>query len=289
MHRSLCRSALAAFALGLLACGDLPPTAGPSPRVQTPSLDLSAAAVPAPPGNLVAVSPRPGIVVLTWTDLSNNETRFEILQFGVVVRSIGRNLKTAVIHSLDPGTSYHWDVRACNADGCSAGHGVVGKTPDGSDARAIDFAALACATPEYHPPLASPFATDGYTFTNLSGTNFGSWCSSATHYAGSAALYNGGGNTTARLSRSDGKSFFVSSIDLAQLYYGQTGPVSIVFTGMREDGTTISQTVTFNGNGGTPAFQRATFGPLFDTRIASLSWSQGGNDLHQFDNVRIWQ
>jgi hypothetical protein len=86
---------------------------------------------PPAPANLVATSPQPGQVLLTWDD-SPYESRYEISQFGTVVASPGQNVTNRLFSGLNAGTSYHWDVRACNAVGCGPWHGVVGKTPDGT-------------------------------------------------------------------------------------------------------------------------------------------------------------
>jgi hypothetical protein len=93
----------------------------------------STGAPPQTPTDLTAVSRRPGSVSLTWIDNSSTETRFEIRRSGEVVRTSAANEIATDFDSLDAGTSYHWDVRACNASGCSPWHGVEGKTPDGSD------------------------------------------------------------------------------------------------------------------------------------------------------------
>ncbi len=87
---------------------------------------------PQSPVTLVASSPRPGTVVLEWSDNSPDESRFEARRFDAVVGSFSANVTRAAFNGLDAGTNYHWDVRACNASGCSAWHGVVGRTPDGA-------------------------------------------------------------------------------------------------------------------------------------------------------------
>jgi hypothetical protein len=96
---------------------------------------ISTSGVPAQPSNLVALSPQVGTVVLNWTDNSSSELTFELAQDDslAVVDSVGTDITTATFTGLAPGNSYHWYVRACNAQGCSAWLGPVGKTPDGSD------------------------------------------------------------------------------------------------------------------------------------------------------------
>ncbi len=117
-----------------------------SPRTGLHQLDINAiqylygpppppTQVPATPGNLAALSPVRGTVVLKWTDNSSNETHFEVTRFdGNVLTTmppIAANATTVTYSGLAPGVSYHWDLRACNGAMCSPFHGVVGKTPDG--------------------------------------------------------------------------------------------------------------------------------------------------------------
>ena len=163
--------------------------------------------------------------------------------------------------------------------------GLVGVPSTSGAQQYIDFTSIGCATPEY-VAFASPFTIDGYTFTNASNASYGSWCSSAAHYAGSAALFIGGGNTTSTLTRADGGYFSLLSISLGQLYGGQSNFVSIAFTGVRPDLTTVSQTFSFTGNGAMPALQGFVFDSDFSI-VRSVSWNQGGDDLHQFDNPRV--
>src|SRR5205807_1114938 len=103
--------------------------------------------VPATPSNLVALSKVPGSVDLSWTDNSSNETRFEVTRDGALVASVGANVTSVSFSNLSPGVSYHWDLRACNASGCSPYQGVVGKTPDGSDGVPIAPSHLAVVSP----------------------------------------------------------------------------------------------------------------------------------------------
>lgn len=89
---------------------------------------------PRAPTNLVVLSGFPGTVSLSWTDASSTESRFEIRRSTEVVRTTAANVVAADFTGLDAGTSFHWDVRACNAWGCSPWHGEMGKTPNGEDA-----------------------------------------------------------------------------------------------------------------------------------------------------------
>jgi Tol biopolymer transport system component len=90
--------------------------------------------VPETPTHLAVQSPEPGTVILLWSAASMTVDRFEIGRFGTIFGTVGRGFTSAEFKGLDAGTSYHWDVRACNANGCSPWHGIVGRTPDGADA-----------------------------------------------------------------------------------------------------------------------------------------------------------
>jgi TolB protein len=89
---------------------------------------------PETPGYLRVESPLPGKVVLRWRDPSMSERRFEVAVSGKIVATAPEDATSVELTRLDAGTSYHWDVRACNRGGCSPWHGIIGKTPDGSDA-----------------------------------------------------------------------------------------------------------------------------------------------------------
>ena len=149
----------------------------------------------------------------------------------------------------------------------------------------IDFGAIGCVQPQVRS-FPSPFTIDGFTFTNGSGRDFASWCSSAIHYTGSAGLFNSGGNTTATLTKVGGGVFGLQSIDLAPLYAGQIFFASIDFTGTLQNQSTVTQTFFVPTNSGRPALTTYVFGANF-SNVISVSWNQGGNDLHQFDNVTV--
>ena len=105
--------------------------AGPSAWVGPIGKNCDGSDPPPAPVNLVASSPQPGQVRLTWQD-SSYETSYELRKFGEVVQTVGQNVTTWLFTNLNSGTSYHWDVRACSSVGCGPWHGVVGKTPDGT-------------------------------------------------------------------------------------------------------------------------------------------------------------
>jgi hypothetical protein len=81
---------------------------------------------PEAPSGLGAVASGATTVDLSWTDESNNETRFELERKEGAGGSWGQigtpdaNATTYGDTGLDPSTTYFYRVRACNAAGCSA-------------------------------------------------------------------------------------------------------------------------------------------------------------------------
>jgi hypothetical protein len=76
--------------------------------------------IPQPPSNLSAKMSGTK-VILKWVDNANNETYFELRRlpaFGAAV-TVGANVTTYTDSGLIRKTSYTYDVRACNVDGCS--------------------------------------------------------------------------------------------------------------------------------------------------------------------------
>ena len=90
------------------------------------------AAPPPVPANFNAASPLVGTVEVTWNDVAN-ETEY-VLRYGP--SSITTDiplLANTTSHTINLACciSWHFVIRACNADGC-VDSGVVGQTPDGS-------------------------------------------------------------------------------------------------------------------------------------------------------------
>ena len=85
------------------------------------------------------------------------------------------------------------------------------------------------------------------------------------------------------LSRVDGGTFTLNSIDLSVLINGGTSP-AVVFTGFLSGGGTVTQSFTPTTFG----FQTFTFNSSF-TNLTSVRWFQGTEEsrAHQFDNIVI--
>ena len=171
-----------------------------------------------------------------------------------------------------------------------------------SAAQTLDFAEFWCLSgPGGAITHASPLRAQGYTLeshaflsVHFSRSTFATWClNSAGHFSGSAAMFAGPGGAFVVVKREGGGPFAIKSVDLGPLYSHQIGPVSIVFTALRQDGTTTSQVFSFRARsaGETDpnthlALERFHFNSSFQN-VIEVVWRQGANDLHQFDNIAL--
>lgn len=117
-------------------------------------------------------------------------------------------------------------------------------------------------------PLPPSFATAG---TGLEGI-----------YTGSTALINDNWEGTTVLTRMDGGLFRMNSIDLAELF-AMDEPFEVTFAGLLDNGDTVFQSFTLDGLFGAETF---TFDAAF-TDLVAVSWQQGGDFFHQFDNIDV--
>lgn len=158
----------------------------------------------------------------------------------------------------------------------------VGSVPEVSGSVVLDFEELATGVgPGVRVP--APYLVQGYVLHTSAPTRFFSPASTFRWYGGSAALFvDDIRGVEAILTREDGSSFSVSSIDLARLF--GTATAEVTFIGTTRGGGTVQQTVPVTGL----AFE--TF-PLsgFDDLI-ELRWSQATGfspKLHQFDDIAL--
>src|SRR5262249_18643849 len=80
-----------------------------------------------------------------------------------VVRTVAADVTTAAFSGLDAAVTYHWYVRAVNANGASAWFGPVDKAPDGSDGVLPTITVISPTEPIYQRGSA---LTAQYTCTN---------------------------------------------------------------------------------------------------------------------------
>lgn len=151
----------------------------------------------------------------------------------------------------------------------------------------IDFEALASSGTGV--TFVASYSEDGFTLVDpdYAGNDaFGAPQSGTTlFYVGpSTALVNNmapGSNGITTLTKDDGGTFEVLSIDLGELDPVSPAPVEVPFTGTRADGSTVTTTFTTDGAAG---FETFTFEGFTD--LVSLSWAQQA-PFHQFDNITL--
>ena len=147
----------------------------------------------------------------------------------------------------------------------------------------------AYAFPDGYHYSSAPYSEAGFTITPSTGTGF---CIIATDNPylsmGSMGLSECNDNGVNTLTKNDGGTFTISSIDLAP--FGRlVDPISpygggalVPFTGTKADGSTVSVTftapLTYN-------FQTYRFPPTF-TGLVALSWRHL-SPYHQYDNITL--
>ncbi len=116
------------------------PTTQQTANVKNPNLvavDFSGTLVPYPPEaptGLSALETGSSTIGLTWTDASDNETRFEVERAEGSENSWSQvgtpapNITTFEDTGLTPNTTYRYRVRACNETGCSNASGEASAT-----------------------------------------------------------------------------------------------------------------------------------------------------------------
>jgi len=88
-------------------------------------------AAPPVPTNFSASAPSTMSVLISWDD-TPSETYYELgwgPSFIATTFIVPGDTTSYLFTGLSSGISYHFDIRACNAIGCSAWHGVIGCTP----------------------------------------------------------------------------------------------------------------------------------------------------------------
>ncbi len=120
-------------------CGDGRVTMDDERRCTATFDSAQVSSPPATPARLAARSPVPRQVDLSWNDVADEtECRLRWGPSGPTNTIVlPADTTSHQLTGLSPGVSHHFDIEACNAAGCSPLHGVVGKTPDGSDGSVV--------------------------------------------------------------------------------------------------------------------------------------------------------
>jgi len=155
----------------------------------------------------------------------------------------------------------------------------------------IDFEEIAQAG-DGSAYIGNGYAADGYVISSnadpiFADQAFGIWQTANIAYNGSTALFNtfvyglaDGATTT--LSREDGATFALESIDLGQLFPDSGSDTPVIFTGTRSDGGSVTTSFTLPA---TLAPTTYSFQGAF-VDLVSVRWEQLPQ-FHQFDNLVV--
>lgn len=145
----------------------------------------------------------------------------------------------------------------------------------------IDFEGIPLAGDDPTLGGVQQHSEDGFTLVDPNNTDpraFIFWRPAADPFLNTVALFNGTNGVT-RLTQDNGLPFGFNSIALSEDQRRMEAPEWIVtFTGVRADGSSVSETFVLDG-----VFGFQTFLPVGFTEILSLDWS--GSLPVQFDNL----
>lgn len=142
---------------------------------------------PAAPSNLQATATSPTTIALTWTDNATTETGFVVERATsgsgpwTVIANPSADATSAISHSLTPGTTHHFRVKAVNAGGDSAYTATVSATT-----------------------TTGPLASDGFSDTDYPAANVNLAGLNPTRPGFSGAWFSSSGNF---LTRSGGLTY----------------------------------------------------------------------------------
>jgi hypothetical protein len=163
---------------------------------------------------------------------------------------------------------------------------IAGAEPARAQSVVIDFEDLACAGAG-GGAFGGPYLSSGFSFATTTSNVFGRWCTGSPHLAGSTSLFNNNasGTSTTLLAKVGGGAFSLFSIRLAHIFSGAYGPLTVTFSGIRPNSSTVFQSFVIPSNSGTPILTQFQFSSAFQN-VTSVSWNQGTLTTgHQFDDV----
>jgi hypothetical protein len=153
----------------------------------------------------------------------------------------------------------------------------------------IDFNSLA-GTNEVN--RGCTFTEDGFTLDFASpclpSGEFRSIHPPSFRFSDSVSFFNNSQLGITRLTKTDGGTFDLDSIDLDGLNFPV--PTTVTFTGTHSDATTVTQSFTTDAT--FPGRQTFTFSTAFDT-VTQVTWVQSGGGpgpqlpFHQFDTIVV--
>ena len=123
-----------------------------------------------------------------------------------------------------------------------------------------------------------------FTVTDNAGGLFSVSPDSGLNYTGSVALFSDTNGAVATLTQNNGNIFGLNSIDIANLQRQANAPggVTVVFTGVLQNGGTVMQTFTHGPNDN---LETVVFGSDFSS-VTSVSFTQN-TPFNEFDNISV--
>jgi hypothetical protein len=162
-----------------------------------------------------------------------------------------------------------------------------------ASAAVIDFEALGPLTVSILVP--SPYVEDGFKVETTIGVPaldvflaYGPLDPVlGNRYTGDVALINGICCSNTRLTAQDGGPFSLLSIDLAENAPGVDTPNAVLFTGHKQGGGTVTQTINIDVTPFFPTMQTYALNSDF-TNLVAVTWDMGADSLFmQFDNIVV--
>ncbi|MBS1721984.1 MAG: PEP-CTERM sorting domain-containing protein [Armatimonadetes bacterium] len=125
----------------------------------------------------------------------------------------------------------------------------------------------------------------GYQFnstTHVGGSDaLASWTSALPYYTGSCSLFANYLEDVAVMTKSGGGAFTVRSIDLCDVFRGQTGQ-TVTLIGTRADNTTDTESFFLSDGANLHTFALANM-----TNVVKMTLDDGANSWFQFDNINV--
>ncbi len=185
----------------------------------------------------------------------------------------------APVQSRDSGPAADYRVAPSRMDKAQSG---LSTDVTSTGSAVIDFESLAASGTSF--AFVTSYSEDGFTLVNPAYSGYDAFSAPQSDndlFQGSTGLLNDLPDGVTLLTKGDGGSFTVASIDIAEFKPSMLDPREVTFTGTRADGSTVSETFTTDGLAG---FETFTFKGFTD--LVSLSWVQA-SPYHQFDNITL--
>ncbi len=239
---------------------------------------------PAAPTNLTVTAVSSSVLRLTWTDNSNNETRFDVYRSSdgganfAIIQYLGANVTTYDDQNLAPDTVYHYIVYASNTNANTPSNTASGRTLPNPPAAPNGLGATAVSASQINLSWTDASTNEaGFRLEQSSdGTSFGQIAelgANATSYQDSGLAGNTSYTYRVRAFNAGGNSGYSTTASALTYPVAPSG-----LAGQAPSGTRVELSWT-DGNTTNPAeieVERAEGGSATFTRIATAPARSGG-------------